>query len=199
MYFFEQILYEDTTPVTSKPQSATKSQKVQDSSTPPAPAPVPSFTAAQAKQLQTQPLTKEQEQAQAEAHAHHAKAVATQAEIQAQQAESLAQKGQSDIPDDFDFSESDVDEDQEPSDGDISQDKDSTLIPIKRYYLIQKLFALNDKMNELRIKNDVLSLVISFIDSFSYESLLALTNKFVEEIYLQVKDKSELPKDKTTV
>ena len=55
----------------------------------------------------------------------------------------------------------------------------------------QKLFALNDKLNELHINNDVLNIVISFIDSFSYESLLKLTNKFVEEVYFQITGKSQ--------
>jgi hypothetical protein len=207
MYYFEQILYEaspePSATQASKPQTSPKSQKVQKSSTPQtstqpsAPPPVPPMSAAQAKQMQEQPLTPEQKQAQAEAHAEHASAVAKQTAIQAQQAQSLAQKGQELIPDDFDFSEDDLDEDgdQNNMNGDVSQDPDSTLIPIKRYYLIQKLFALNDKLNELRIRNDILSLVISFVDSFSYQSLLALTNKFVEEIYLQVSDKSGENKD----
>jgi len=63
---------------------------------------------------------------------------------------------------------------------------DALFVPIKRYYLIQKLYALNNKLNQLRIKNTILSLVINFIDSFSYESLLSISNKMIEEIYIQV-------------
>jgi hypothetical protein len=207
MYFFEQLLYEAASPApklqTPKPQApqSTSSKKPPVTPAPP-PAPVPSISAAQAKQIQAQPLSPEQSQTQAEAQAQHAAAVAKQAEIHAQQADALAQKGRGyDIPDDFDFNQEDIDGendgDQEVN-GDISQAEDTTLIPIKRYYLIQKLFALNDKLNELRIKNDVLSLVISFVDSFSYQSLLALTNKFVEDIYLQVTDKSGDGEDKSS-
>lgn len=83
----------------------------------------------------------------------------------------------------FDFSE----EELEASEGDAtSQDVDSSLIPIKRYFLIQKLFALNEKLSQLRIRNDILSLVITFIDSFSYESLLQISDKIAEEVAIQV-------------
>jgi hypothetical protein len=92
------------------------------------------------------------------------------------------------VPDDFDpnmdFSEDDLDSGEA---GDPTQEIDDSLKSVKRYYLIQKLFALNDKLNQLRINNDVLNLVISFVDSFSYESLLSLSNRLVEDIYLQVK------------
>jgi hypothetical protein len=89
------------------------------------------------------------------------------------------------VPNDFSFREDEL----EQGDGEdiTAQDSSSSLIPIKRYFLIQKLFALNDKLNQLRIKNDILNLVITFVDSFSYESLLSLSNKIAEEIYLQVK------------
>lgn len=84
----------------------------------------------------------------------------------------------------MDFSEDDLDSGEA---GDPTQEKDDSLKAVKRYYLIQKIFALNDKLNQLRINNDVLNLVISFIDSFSYESLLSLSNRLVEDIYMQVK------------
>jgi len=114
--------------------------------------------------------------------------------------EKVAQVQQQQQQDDFDFDGNFTDADLEGGEdgtleGDISQDPNSTLVPIKRYYLIQKLFALNNKLNQLRIKNDVLNTIILFIDSFTYESLLSLSNKIVEDIYLQVKDTST---EKTT-
>jgi hypothetical protein len=113
-------------------------------------------------------------------------------DLQAKQAQvSQLQQQSPHQQDDFDFSADDFSDEDGEGEGDISQDPTTTLIPIKRYYLIQKLFALNDKLNQLRIKNDVLSLVILFIDSFSYESLLSLSNKLVEDIYLQVKETSK--------
>jgi hypothetical protein len=88
----------------------------------------------------------------------------------------------------MDFSEDDLDSGEA---GDPTQEIDDSLKSVKRYYLIQKIFALNDKLNQLRINNDVLNLVISFIDSFSYESLLSLSNRLVEDIYTQIK--TEMP------
>lgn len=72
-------------------------------------------------------------------------------------------------------------------DNNLEDPTDLISIPIKRYYLMQKLHSLNNKLNQLRIKNTVLSIVISFIDSFSYENLLAISNKLIEEIQMQVK------------
>ena len=135
--------------------------------TPPVPKPV---TYAPPKP-QVSPALEQQKQLQAQAQP-----VKTQASVKEEPQDDFDMSG--------DFSEDDIDD----GEGDISQDPNSSLVPIKRYYLIQKLFALNDKLNQLRIKNDVLSLVILFIDSFSYESLLSLSNKLVEDIYLQVKE-----------
>lgn len=58
-----------------------------------------------------------------------------------------------------------------------------TSISIKRYFLIKKMFALNEKLNRLNMENDVLNFLVNFIDSFSYEALLSITRKLVEEIY----------------
>lgn len=118
-------------------------------------------------------------------------ALEQQKQLQAQQEQPVQKTKAQAQPaeDDFDFSGEDFSDEE----GDMSQDPNSSLVPIKRYYLIQKLFALNDKLNQLRIKNDVLSLVILFIDSFSYESLLSLSNRLVEDIYLQIKDTSKTP------
>jgi len=96
---------------------------------------------------------------------------------------------------DFSFNDADMLADEDGLEEPV-QDVNTSSIPIKRYYLIQKLFALNDKLNQLRIRNDVLRLVISFVDSFTYESLLSITNKLAEEIYIQVNSKEE--PEKTT-
>jgi hypothetical protein len=58
-----------------------------------------------------------------------------------------------------------------------------TSVSIKRYFLIKKMFALNEKLNRLNMENDVLNFLVNFIDSFSYEALLSITRKLVEEIY----------------
>ena len=166
MYFFEQLLYE-----AAPPQIA-----------PPVPKPV---TYAPAKKvLQAQAAAAQEQQMQQQAQ--------SSPQPSPQQSPSSQQSPSPSQEDDFnmdDFSDEDLGD--EDGTGDISEDPNTSLIPIKRYYLIQKLFALYDKLNELRIKNDVLNLVISFIDSFTYESLLSLSSKLVEDIYLQVKDTKE--------
>ena len=57
---------------------------------------------------------------------------------------------------------------------------------IKRYFLIKKLFMLNEKLNKLNMKNDILIFLINFIDGFSYEALLSIARKLVEEIHVQL-------------
>jgi hypothetical protein len=68
----------------------------------------------------------------------------------------------------------------------------SISISIKKYFLIRRLFALNDKLNQLRVKNDILNIVINFVDSFSYESLLLITKKLIEEITTQIKSNEQI-------
>jgi len=63
---------------------------------------------------------------------------------------------------------------------------------IKKYFLIRRLFALNDKLNRLRVKNDILNIVINFVDNFSYESLLLITKKLLEEIAIQIKSNEQI-------
>ncbi len=57
---------------------------------------------------------------------------------------------------------------------------------IKRYFLIKKLFMLNEKLNKLNMKNDILNFLINFVDGFSYDALLSITRKLVEEIHVQL-------------
>ena len=68
----------------------------------------------------------------------------------------------------------------------------SISISIKKYFLIRRLFALNDKLNRLRVKNDILNIVINFVDNFSYESLLLITKKLLEEIATQIKSNEQI-------
>ena len=45
---------------------------------------------------------------------------------------------------------------------------------------------LNEKLNKLNMKNDILNFLINFVDGFSYEALLSITRKLVEEIHVQL-------------
>lgn len=163
MYYFEQLIFE-AAPQIPSPKPVTYVQPKQQQAIKAQAAQVPA-------PVQQAPVQAPQKQAQAP---------------QVQQAQQ-AQAPQ-------DYSEEDLAsfENEEGTEDESAEDDNAAgLVPIKRYFLIQRLFTLNDKLNQLRIKNDVLNLVITFIDSFSYASLLSLSNKLVEDIYLQVKGSTE--------
>ena len=164
MYYFEQLLYEAAAPQIPSPKPVSYVQPRQQQA-------IKAQAAAQQAQVaQAPPIT--------------------QTKAQTQQVQQLPQKQVQQAPQDY--SEEDLANFENEEGVDEQEDSSAAgLVPIKRYYLIQQLFALNDKLNELRIKNDVLNLVITFIDSFSYQSLLSLSNKLVEDIYLQVKGSTE--------
>lgn len=165
MYYFEQLLYEAAAPQIPSPKPVSYVQPRQQQA-------IKAQAAAQQAQMQQAPP-----------------GVQTKAQVQQAQPQQ-PQKQVQQAPQDY--SEEDLANFESEEGVDEQEDSSAAgLVPIKRYYLIQQLFALNDKLNELRIKNDVLNLVITFIDSFSYQSLLSLSNKLVEDIYLQVKGSTE--------
>lgn len=84
-----------------------------------------------------------------------------------------------------------ADIDNAESENAVEDNVNQSLISIKRYYLIQKLLELNNKLIQLRINNDILNLVIKFVDSFTYDSLLKISEKIAEEIYFYVNQKKE--------
>jgi len=69
---------------------------------------------------------------------------------------------------------------------------DQAATPIKRYFLVKKIYALNEKLNQLHVKNEILNFLVNFIDSFSYEVLLVITKKLVEEIQLQIQSQGQV-------
>jgi hypothetical protein len=165
MYYFEQLLYE------AAPQI-------------PSPKPV---SYVQPKQQQAIKAQASQQQVQAPVQ----QAPVQQAPVQQAPVQQV-QSQQAQAPQDYSEEDLASFENEEGTEDESAEDDNAAgLVPIKRYFLIQRLFTLNDKLNQLRIKNDVLNLVITFIDSFSYASLLSLSNKLVEDIYLQVKGSTE--------
>lgn len=58
--------------------------------------------------------------------------------------------------------------------------------PVKRYYLIQKIRDLSDRLNQLNIKNNALNVVLTFVDSFSYDSLKIIISQIMIEVKQQV-------------
>ncbi len=66
------------------------------------------------------------------------------------------------------------------------------LTPVKRYYLIQKIRDLSDRLNQLNIKNNALNIVITFIDSFSYESLKIIMSQIMDEVKHQMAQQKQI-------
>jgi hypothetical protein len=56
------------------------------------------------------------------------------------------------------------------------------ILPLKRYYLIQKLHDLKTKLGQYNITNENLDIVIRFINSFSYNALLILATALISDI-----------------
>jgi len=74
---------------------------------------------------------------------------------------------------------------------DPEQIVDQAATPIKRYFLVKKIYALNEKLNQLHVKNEVLNFLVNFIDDFSYDVLLVIMKKLVEEIQLQIQSQGQ--------
>ena len=83
-----------------------------------------------------------------------------------------------------------------PEDADNTKDDltfdDKELTPIKRYYLINKLVNLKNKLNQMNQYDDNLDLVLQFVDSISYPTLVKLTKVLVKDITKNVNLRSEL-------
>ena len=61
-----------------------------------------------------------------------------------------------------------------------------TMEPLKRYFLIQKIHDLIKKLDQLNIEHQSLYTISTFIDSFSYSTLLIIMQKVLEDIQIQV-------------
>ncbi len=58
----------------------------------------------------------------------------------------------------------------------------SELVPIKRYFLIEKLRNLQSKLKLYNLSDSQLDLVLKFVDDLSYKSLLKLAVNIVQHI-----------------
>ena len=84
-----------------------------------------------------------------------------------------------------------VPNDDENTKEDLTFD-DKELTPIKRYYLINKLVNLKNKLNQMNQYDDNLDLVLQFSDSISYPTLVKLTKVLIKDITKNVNLRSEL-------
>lgn len=60
------------------------------------------------------------------------------------------------------------------------EDDPPELTPLKKYYLIEKLYILKNKLNQFNLNNDDLDRVLKFANSFSYETLVSLSEKLAK-------------------
>ena len=49
------------------------------------------------------------------------------------------------------------------------------ILPLKKYYLIQRLKNLKSRLDEFNIKNEDLEIVLKFMNNISYNSLVSLS------------------------
>ena len=84
-----------------------------------------------------------------------------------------------------------VPNDDENTKEDLTFD-DKELTPIKRYYLINKLVNLKNKLNQMNQYDDNLDLVLQFSDSISYPTLVKLTKVLIKDITKNVNLRSKL-------
>lgn len=74
----------------------------------------------------------------------------------------------------------------EMQDGEPAPPPPDTMEPLKRYFLIQKIHDLIKKLDQLNIEHQSLYTISTFIDSFSYSTLLIIMQKVLEDIQAQV-------------
>ena len=60
------------------------------------------------------------------------------------------------------------------------EDDPPEMTPLKKYYLIEKLYILKNKLNQFNLNNDDLDRVLKFVNSFSYETLVSLSEKLAK-------------------
>lgn len=75
------------------------------------------------------------------------------------------------------------------------EDDPPEMTPLKKYYLIEKLYILKNKLNQFSLNNDDLDRVLKFANSFSYETLVSLSEKLAKNINTTLKEE-KLKKDK---
>jgi len=85
--------------------------------------------------------------------------------------------------DNEDYAEDDLEDEEMPE-----ESADATppeFIPLKKYFLIQRLQELQSRLKSCNITDEDLNTVLKFADDLSYNSLLVLANSLIE--YLEEK------------
>mgnify|MGYP000904967371 CR=1 FL=1 len=95
---------------------------------------------------------------------------------------------------DVDFSsDDDLDDEEEFSDEGAAEETSPfpELLPLKRYYLIQRLNTLKARLDQSNISNKDLDIIVKFVNNLSYNSLLSLLNGIVPVIEDQIARSNE--------
>jgi hypothetical protein len=71
-------------------------------------------------------------------------------------------------------------------------------MPLKKFYLIQKLNDLNIKIKQIGITNDSLETISQFADTLSYDTLLTLTNNIIQIINDEIRARAQNAKKVST-
>lgn len=64
----------------------------------------------------------------------------------------------------------------------IQQEEPVEYTPLKKYFLAQKLNDLNIRLKKYNMTNETLDIMIKFMDSLSYETLVTLSNNIIQTI-----------------
>lgn len=80
------------------------------------------------------------------------------------------------------YPEDGVDPELEGEDTELFAD----ILPLKRYYLIQRLNELRDKLEYNNIQNNDLNIILKFMNNISYSSLLALSSGIIPAVENQL-------------
>lgn len=61
------------------------------------------------------------------------------------------------------------------------------ITPIKRYYLISQLLRIQNNLSVLSYENIILNTIVKFIDNITYQHLIIIVPKLLEQIYSDLK------------
>ncbi|MFW6246932.1 MAG: hypothetical protein ACOC22_02020 [bacterium] len=76
---------------------------------------------------------------------------------------------------------------QSPDKEEEEKEEDNEEIkPIKKYYLLQQLYDLKQKLTDHGLHNSDLNLIIKFSNELSYETILKLSEKVTDIVQKQV-------------
>jgi len=67
-----------------------------------------------------------------------------------------------------------------------TQPENPELEPIKKFLLIQKLKELDNKLKQKNMINDSLSIFIEFAENLSFDTILSVSNSFIDFINQQL-------------